>query len=40
MPEAIVSFGALLGFLFRTGTLPECSVVTPMQHDLVYVDLM
>jgi hypothetical protein len=40
MPEATVLFGALLGFLFRTGTLPECSVVTPMQHDLVYVDLM
>jgi hypothetical protein len=39
MPETIVSFGALLGFLFRTGTLSECSM-TPMQHDLaLYVDL-
>jgi hypothetical protein len=40
MLEAIVLCGALLGFLFRTSTLPECSAVTPMQHDLVYVDLM
>jgi len=40
MPETIVSFGALLGFLFRTGTLPECSIMTPMQHDLaLYVGL-
>ena len=40
MPDMIVSFGAFLGFLFRTGTLPECSIVTPMQHDLaLYADL-
>jgi len=40
MPETMVSFGALLGFFFRTGTLPECSIVTPMQHDLaLYADL-
>jgi hypothetical protein len=40
MLETIVSFGALLGFLFHTGTLPECSIMTPMQHDLaLYADL-
>ena len=40
IPETIVSFGAFLGSLFRTGTLPECSIVTPMQHDLaLYADL-
>jgi hypothetical protein len=41
MPETIVSFGALVGFSFRTGILPECSIVTPMQHDLaLYADLV